>query len=180
MIEGLTCLVCGQPYRPGVCDHGQCRANQEGATRHLPFEPHPTSESFPSGRVFVARPKPIIFEIDDKPFTITLRNQLVVGRHSGLSSDTAPDVDLTPFNALEKGVSRRHLRIRCPDYMLYVTDLGSRNGTWLNGHIILPGAERLLRSGDTLQLGALRIRVKFWQSAPFADRRSDSAGKLFA
>jgi predicted component of type VI protein secretion system len=91
-----------------------------------------------------------------------------------------PDVDLTPFGAIERGVSRRHLRIRCPDYLLYVTDLGSRNGTWLNGHIILPGAERLLRSGDTLQLGALRIRVKFWQSAPLADRRSDSAATLFS
>ncbi len=180
MKEGLTCLVCGQPYRNGLCDHGRCRTqiNQEGATRHLPFEPRPAGESRPSGEVFLARPKPIILEIDGKSFTITLRNHLVVGRHSDLADDPAPDVDLSPFHADEKGVSRRHLRIRCPDYLIYVTDLGSRNGTWLNGHLILPGAERLLRSGDELQLGALHIRIKFWQSAAFAEQRPDLLARL--
>ncbi|MDY7232778.1 PAS domain S-box protein [Hyalangium rubrum] len=51
----------------------------------------------------------------------------------------------------DHGVSRRHARvIRTPDGACHVTDLGSTNGTYLNG-VSISSAE--LREGDRLQIG---------------------------
>jgi PAS domain S-box-containing protein len=51
----------------------------------------------------------------------------------------------------DHGVSRRHARIiRTPDGTCHVTDLGSTNGTYLNG-VSIASAE--LREGDRLQIG---------------------------
>jgi transcriptional regulator with AAA-type ATPase domain len=54
-------------------------------------------------------------------------------------------------------VSRRHLRIVCREGALYASDLGSRNGTLLNGRRLQ--AEQLLSPGDELGAGPVRVTV---------------------
>jgi pSer/pThr/pTyr-binding forkhead associated (FHA) protein len=83
-----------------------------------------------------------------------------VGR-TGPNSDCRPDVDLSAYDAQRKGVSRHHITIRRKEQLMYVSDAGSSNGTWLNGHRLIPHAERVLRNGDELQLSHLRIKVHF-------------------
>ncbi len=51
----------------------------------------------------------------------------------------------------DHGVSRRHARIVLRDEKYYVADMGSSNGTVLNG-ALLPG-EKQLRDGDTITVG---------------------------
>ncbi len=53
-------------------------------------------------------------------------------------------------------VSARHARIACRGGRWTVTDLGSTNGTRLNGD---PVEHALLRPGDTLHLGTLAARL---------------------
>ena len=83
---------------------------------------------------------------------------VIVGR----STDTSTvDVDLTRFNGLALGISRRHVRIdRQRDY-LQVTDLNSANGTFLNRDRLEPGVPHTLRNRAVLQLGSLILRVQF-------------------
>ncbi|PJF22622.1 MAG: hypothetical protein CUN56_05060 [Phototrophicales bacterium] len=72
-----------------------------------------------------------------------------------------PDVDLTPYGALDRGVSREHARLHVENGHIYITDLGSTNGTFLSGEQLEPHQPVMLRKGDELLLGRLPIQVLF-------------------
>lgn len=69
--------------------------------------------------------------------------------------------DLTPFNGLQHGVSRHHCLLQRQNSHLLITDLESLNGTFVNGHRLVPRREYILRHGDRLILGSLHIQVSF-------------------
>ncbi|MCB9653565.1 MAG: sigma 54-dependent Fis family transcriptional regulator [Deltaproteobacteria bacterium] len=56
----------------------------------------------------------------------------------------------------DPGVSRRHAELRAVSGGLLVTDLGSKNGTWVEGVRV---SEALLPSGSTIILGATELRI---------------------
>ena len=58
-------------------------------------------------------------------------------------------------------VSRSHLRLSEKDSILYVEDLGSANGTILNGLKIQPAQVVALHDGDELELALSRFAVSF-------------------
>jgi len=70
-----------------------------------------------------------------------------------------PEIDLTDELALEAGVSRRHACIYRRGNDVEVEDLGSINGTLLNGKRLAPYIPEPLKDGDQLQLGKLLIEV---------------------
>lgn len=70
-----------------------------------------------------------------------------------------PDIDLSPFQAYESGVSRLHANINIGDSLITIKDLGSANGTRLNGRPIDPHQEQGLNNGDILTFGRLKIQV---------------------
>ena len=72
-----------------------------------------------------------------------------------------PEVDLTDDGGLDKGVSRRHARITRRGKEVCIEDLGSINGTFLNGKKLVPYLPHALRGGDELQLGQLTLQVSF-------------------
>ena len=51
-------------------------------------------------------------------------------------------------------ISRRHAEIGNRDSKLYVIDLGSRNGTYLNGRPLPKREEAALKPGDTILFGS--------------------------
>ncbi len=55
-------------------------------------------------------------------------------------------------------VSRRHVQLRWDGGSLFIDDLGSRNGTNLNGEV-LQGTSRRARGGDLIRLGGREITV---------------------
>lgn len=59
----------------------------------------------------------------------------------------------------DRTVSRRHMKLFRIGDRTAVTDLGSTNGTWLNGHRLGPGESRLLGDGDVLGLGSGHLTV---------------------
>jgi pSer/pThr/pTyr-binding forkhead associated (FHA) protein len=146
----LACARCGTVLATG------------GTTRKLgaPEEP-PSPVSWPTGEVIVTDQEPIILQIGADSVTVPVAEVVTIGRSSDIPDDTRPDVDLGPFGAGDQGVSRKHIKIKRKNILVYVTDLGSTNGTLLNGRRLIPNAERLLRNGDELQLGRLKIKVKF-------------------
>jgi hypothetical protein len=77
------------------------------------------------------------------------------------SSDVFPDVDLTSDDGLEHGVSRRHARILNREGSVVVEDLGSINGTFVNGKRLAPYLPGVLHHGDRIQIGQLIITVEF-------------------
>jgi pSer/pThr/pTyr-binding forkhead associated (FHA) protein len=70
-----------------------------------------------------------------------------------------PDIDLTPDGGLEGGVSRRHCRIYEDDGEFFVEDLGSANGTFLDGERLTPYLPHALSDGEVLQLGRVELEI---------------------
>lgn len=56
-------------------------------------------------------------------------------------------------------ISRQHLRITLRDNRVYVTDLDSRNGTFLNGMRLQPNVEREWLPGDRLRLSETTLEL---------------------
>jgi pSer/pThr/pTyr-binding forkhead associated (FHA) protein len=86
------------------------------------------------------------------------RSEITLGRVSE-GQTILPDIDLSFYKAYEKGVSRMHISIKKVDQNYTVTDLGSVNGTQLNGKKILSGQSFQLENGDILSLGKLKIQI---------------------
>jgi signal transduction histidine kinase/pSer/pThr/pTyr-binding forkhead associated (FHA) protein len=63
-------------------------------------------------------------------------------------------------DAEQLGVSRRHAMLRPTESKLYIIDLGSTNGTWLNGRSIGVNMPYSLSNGDILRFGRLEVNVQ--------------------
>jgi pSer/pThr/pTyr-binding forkhead associated (FHA) protein len=86
------------------------------------------------------------------------RNDFTLGRTIE-GQPILPDVDLSPFDAFTLGVSRLHAALRIINGEVVVTDLGSSNGTRVNGQKIVPHVDYPLNHGDIIALGKLKIQV---------------------
>jgi len=70
-----------------------------------------------------------------------------------------PDIDLSAYDGYRNGVSRVHASIQISLRRINVVDLGSSNGTFLNGRRLTPQVPYALADGDILVLGKLEARV---------------------
>jgi pSer/pThr/pTyr-binding forkhead associated (FHA) protein len=61
-------------------------------------------------------------------------------------------------------VSRQHCRLRVTSQAAFLQDLGSRNGTLINGELVTE--ERPLQEGDQIQIGPLAFEVRITRVAP--------------
>jgi len=74
---------------------------------------------------------------------------------------TATDIDLTPYGAIDRGVSRQHAILHLEDNSLYITDLDSTNGTFVGGQRLEPHEPTIIHKGDEVLLGRLAIQIMF-------------------
>lgn len=114
------------------------------------------------GELFPFSDKPVrlLLWVRDQPVQVEFSDEIIIGWAHPASPHT-PDVDLAPYEARQSGVSRCHIKITRSDELLRLEDLGSTNGTQLNGLALFPDQPVLLRDGDQLHLGQLAIRVAF-------------------
>jgi hypothetical protein len=97
------------------------------------------------------------------PEKVTLRESgsLILGRAELKAKGFQPDLDLSPYGAVVKGVSRVHARLFMDKGELFIADLYSTNGTYVGGSRIESNAPERLFNGDEILLGGLLIQVKF-------------------
>jgi len=103
----------------------------------------------------------LTFRDTGQSMAVDIADKIVLGRRHDEPDVPQPNVDLKPYGALEKGVSRNHLALTRDTDTIIVTDLGSANSTYLNGQRLVPFEARILRDNDELRLGRLVIRVTF-------------------
>lgn len=87
---------------------------------------------------------------------------VILGRRD--SKGYKPDVDMSLWAGYSSGVSRQHAKLYIQDARLYIMDLGSTNGTFVNSEQLMPNRKRPLRDGDELQVGKLSMFVRFQTS----------------
>lgn len=86
------------------------------------------------------------------------RSEFTLGRSSE-DQPIMPDVDLTPYQAYACGVSRLHAVLKREGKHVLIVDLGSSNGTYVNGKRLPPNSEHGLKHADVISLGKLQIQV---------------------
>ncbi len=92
---------------------------------------------------------------------LTERDEFTLGRVSE-GQPIMPDIDLSSFNGYQLGVSRLHAVLKKQkSNEIAIVDLGSSNGTYLNGARLKPHEPQKLAHGDIVSLGKLKIQVLF-------------------
>ncbi len=110
-----------------------------------------------------ARKRELVFELAPG-------QELRFGRH--------PENDIAIEDA-EKKVSSRHGVIRCTSNdALQISDIGSLNGTSLNGTPLAQGAAAMLSHGDVATLGDFELRVQLPTSTPSGGGLQPGADRL--
>jgi hypothetical protein len=176
------CGNCGHENRAGIVFCENCGASLIGkqplSTKALDVAPgNQSGNSATQSPLSAIVQEMAIFKPGDilklsvegttKPIELQPKGEVILGRRDP-ATGTTPDVDLTPFAGYRMGVSRRHAAIRQgDDNTLNVWDLGSSNGTFLNGQRLNAHRPYPLRDGDELRLGQMVIRVNF-KPAPAA------------
>ena len=95
--------------------------------------------------------------VEIQRFAIT-KKDAIVGRIDP-KRGFSPDIDLSPIDQ-KMTVSRQHARIRYEETFFYIEDLKSRNKTRLRELPLAPLKPELLRHGDVVHLGSVRLVFK--------------------
>ena len=97
-----------------------------------------------------------------RPDILVDRVSVVVGRHPHCDS-----------RLVSPRVSRWHCCLTEVDGAVWVRDLGSTNGIWINGRRVMSGR---LRPGDVLGIAHIRYRLE--KAQPDRPSTADSQGRL--
>lgn len=87
-----------------------------------------------------------------------LEHEILIGR-TDANSTPFPTVDLSTAGLMAKSVSRRHARVIKRDSEIVLEDLGSINGTFINGEKLTPFLPVTLNTGDKLHFGKISLEV---------------------
>jgi len=167
------CAVCGHVNRVGVLVCENCGTNlvtgRETTVGTKDFGQQ-TGDDTESHEVMVNTAGSNRFEdnmmlrleIDGAPTPIVIypKTETSLGRRDP-GTGVSPDIDLTAYAGYRQGVSRNHAMLRLRDRVLEIYDLGSSNGTLVNGVRLNAHQPHPLRDGDEVTLGKMVIRVLF-------------------
>ena len=172
------CINCGHENRPGVmfCENcGVGLAGQplldtktvdseiDGVKAHLGINESVLTDVRIQGAAVFGEQDVLRLEVEGSPDPLVVKPsaETIFGRRDP-ATGAMPDVDLTPFAGYRMGVSRRHAAIRFGDGQnLNLWDLGSSNGTYLNGERLNAHRPYRLHDGDELRLGQMAISHPF-------------------
>jgi len=86
------------------------------------------------------------------------KSEFTLGRVSE-GQPIMPDIDLSTYQAYAAGVSRLHAVVKRGSHHVVFMDLGSANGSFINGKRLSPNEEQMLSHGDVVALGKMKIQI---------------------
>lgn len=160
LVGALFCSECGTQLI--LVDRGQTNAFTPNRSVALDEEasraqPVPVGDEMDR---FTDTKSNIALRIMDSDEIIYLggRSEVTLGRVVE-GQPILPDIDLGPYEAYAHGVSRLHAAIKVTPQRVSIMDLGSSNGTRVNGQKIVPHVEYPLKNHDIVALGKLKIQI---------------------
>jgi hypothetical protein len=148
------------PNSAQVCPMcGTLLGNVVASPAAQPASPSPSNQPFFGSGVDAPRPILKLIHVSGREFTLR-GEEAYIGRQGG-TVKLKPEIDLTGIPE-DQVVSRPHARVYWDQtYSTYTfVDSNSRNGSYLNGHLLTAGEPYQLINGDVLQLGKEDL-VKF-------------------
>jgi pSer/pThr/pTyr-binding forkhead associated (FHA) protein len=110
----------------------------------------------------------LVFSSMATALDISVTESVILGRSS---ENAIVDIDLTPYHASDFGVSRQHALIAPEGDGFVIQDLGSSNGTSLNGERLEANKPYPIHDGDMLFLGRMAFSVRFLHDGARLSRR---------
>ena len=157
-LEGaIFCSECGGSLFPARRHETTMSLGQRSPADELDapdpiFVPAP--DAAPSGPTLT-----LVIMNSSRRIKLEVSDDLLIGRKDN-ARGIFPDVDLGLDGGYDAGVSRRHAILSHKDGAYRVEDLGSANGTFVNGHQLAPQTTTPLADGDELRCGTLLMRVE--------------------
>ena len=137
--QRVSCFQCGRELTP----HDLYR---------IYFSHRPSGTETVIGKLMV-----IDSDTPNAQFPLPSESEILIGRldpHRGIR----PEVDLSRYDPAAR-VSRKHARIMVRGGQFLIEDLGSANGTFINGRIRLKAQElHALASGDLIKIGQTTLQ----------------------
>lgn len=166
----ITCPVCKHSELDGTLFCSECGAalwgeafTEDTATLKPEIEPLPAVDNA-STLVIPMYAPPVGFTLRingaTEPVLLTGKTEYLLGR-ADPKHDVRPDLDLGPYGGQQLGVSRKHAFLVQVDNGFAIRDLGSTNGTIVNGRVLAANQDWLLRDGDEIRLGKLAMNIYF-------------------
>jgi pSer/pThr/pTyr-binding forkhead associated (FHA) protein len=118
----------------------------------------------------LGKAREVLLLVDSGIRKIELRNEVsyLLGRFSK-SKPRGNHIDLSPFAAQDRGVSRIHAQIHMEDDQLFLTDMDSTNGTYLDGVKLQAHQQYQLRQGSNIILGRMHMQVMYKSAQDVAE-----------
>lgn len=148
----VTCSACGaeNPSYEAYCE--DCGASLTAARAGAGLAaPVPVPVAAPPAPPSPVAARPRLALVDSGTEFPVDKDEIALGRRSP-ADGIFPDVDLTDVD-VESYISRRHGRIVRQDGRFLYEDIGSSNGSFLNGTRLQSGVQAELHEGDRLRLG---------------------------
>lgn len=103
----------------------------------------------------------LLVRIGDQKVYLDLQEHMLIGRSIESDPPGRFALDLSAFAGYQSGVSRHHATITHHEGGLYLEDMGSTNGTRINGFQLAAGRRYRLRDGDEVEFARLRTLFRF-------------------
>ena len=173
----IVCPECAAEHLPGTlfCDRcgaavhpaAQLHVGRAAAARPTPFVAGPSAEAPPARRRPETLPPPVAGDLPPalavtivhRRHALTLRAAVIHIGRADPDAGFSPELDLTPFDGLERGVSRRHATIQWAAGGFVIIDQHSNNGTWLEGLRLVSGYAYQLPPRATVRFGDLVVQL---------------------
>ncbi len=154
----IFCGECGANLLPAAKRETTMSLGQRGPTDALEASEQPLVVPAPEP---VARGPSLTLVImnSGRRIALSVDDDRLIGRKDN-ARGIFPDVDLGLDGGYDAGVSRRHAILGHKDGVYIVEDLGSSNGTFVNGQRLAPQVPTPLAGGDELKCGTLLMRVE--------------------
>lgn len=166
----IICVNCKRPNEDGtlICKHCNEPVDEVTLRRNVEtviLDELDIEESVHAGQyVFGDNVKVVLYIVHaDQHFEINPRREggAVIGRTNPAQPEYVPDVDLRALGGHDLGISRIHARLVVYHGILHIIDLGSANGSYVNGLRLTPYEARPLQDGDEINLARCKIAVSF-------------------
>lgn len=174
----IACPMCGTPNVPGAAYCDSCGADLPPITPIPPAQditpsptpsagplPAPTPEPTPAPTPIPIPVPPsalsgfLVVEASGVRIELPQKAEALLGREDPVSNNF-PEIDLTPHDGLNQGVSRKHARILLENGQMMLEDLNAVNHTYLNGQRLDAGKQVPIHDGDVIVLGKLKLVYK--------------------
>ncbi|MHC1785060.1 MAG: FHA domain-containing protein [Anaerolineaceae bacterium] len=152
----IFCGNCGTRLDPSPAGEGEKQVKQANQEKLAPpsTKPLKLEKDFSENRTEIS----LLVLDNGKIITVKGQKEYSIGRISK-GQAIIPDVDLSPFEAHKKGVSRLHAYLKIDKRGVVIVDMGSANGTKVNGQRIAPNVDYPLKHADTIVLGSIPLQI---------------------